>query len=610
MMASCGALNVIPALALVGRFPLPRASLNACALALGWMAVTTLEMLGAGGLGWLRPWPLAGLSLVVAVIVAALGRPLLRQGMGCLACSWRAMRHGAKAAPAAACLLAAVATVVLTRQLVHIWFLPPYVYDALVYHLPRVADWVREGRLVMPNTPVLRCWWPANFELLQAWVAVFFHHDALVELPGLVPYAAAMGGVFALSRAASLTRRQAAGLALACALTPAILMQAVSCKNDLAVTAVYVWLLAVWIEADRDAGPDPSRLFWSVVAVAWGVGVKPYLVPMVAGLLPLFGWILWQRHRAALPIMGAGSRSDRRWLLMAAVAVAPLAGFWYARNVLLFGNPLYPVAATIGPWHLPGMKGLYQQGSFSLHSLASTTRALVGNKLWDAGQPFNPELGNMAGWGWFVVVCGIPLSALALRDAWFRRLALTFGLSFALLFGSVNPDPWNMRFALWAPVLFVVGVGIALREMVNPDIRRAFIWLAALMCLLNVVGTLNNGYYRHEEWRAQRRRPLEERSPMTGWDVQMARLPIDAVVAYRMGDNDPLYLLYGPSLRRRPVFLPTIRDGDDLRSQMMAAGAKWLFLLTPTEEEGAAIADLVRRGLLRKVSDGLYRQDG
>ncbi|MCX5840405.1 MAG: hypothetical protein NTY16_02900, partial [Deltaproteobacteria bacterium] len=28
------------------------------------------------------------------------------------------------------------------RMFVHVWFLPPYVWDTLTYHLPKVADWI------------------------------------------------------------------------------------------------------------------------------------------------------------------------------------------------------------------------------------------------------------------------------------------------------------------------------------------------------------------------------------------------------------------------------------------------------------------------------------
>lgn len=607
-MCACGVLGLIPVLAAVGRFPLPGRSLNACVLVIGWMALITLEMLVAGAVGWLRPWPLAGMSVLVAVPAVVWGRAWLQTGIDGSRRAGQALCQSVTQAPIVAGLLGAASLVLLARQLFHVWFLPPYVYDVLVYHLPRVADWVREGRLVMVGTPVLRTWWPANFELLQTWVAVFFHHDAVIELPGLVAYAALAAGVFALLRAALLSRRWAAWLTLACAMTPAIAMQAVSCKNDLAVAAVYIALVAVWMDADREVESDPARWFWSMIAFAWGMGVKPYLAVISVGLLPWLVWLAWKRHRAGLPVARfSGARSDRRWLWIAGVAAAPLALFWYVRNIAYFGNPLYPaMALRIGSWEMPGTEGLYKQGSFSLSALATTVRDLVARKLWDEGQPFNPELGNMAGWGWFVLGCAVPLSVLALREAWFRRLALMFGLSFLLLFSWVNADPWNMRFAIWVPVLFVVGYGVGLRQLSNGDIRRAFVWLAPGLCLLNMIGTLNNGYYRSDEWRGQLDRRLAEREAFSKWGREMARLPVDAVVAYRMGDNDPLYLLHGAAMSRRPVYLSRIHDAADLQRQMSAAKAEWLFLPSPAAREENAVEDLMQRGVLRKMGNGLY----
>jgi hypothetical protein len=611
LMALSGFLNLIPVLAAMGRFPLPRIALNLCSCVLGWMALITLEMLVLGMLGWLRPWAIVGVSIALACITIGFSGGSFVTGLGVLKCAWKAIRHGAKASPVLAFLLVICAGLLLIRELIHIWFLPPYVYDVLVYHLPRVADWVREGQFVMVSSPILRVWWPANFELLQTWVAVFFHHDALIELPGLAAYALSIAGVFALFRIGRLGQIKATWLTLAYAVTPCIVMQAVSCKNDLAVAAVFIFVMVLWLEADCNVESDPARIFWSIIALAWGLGVKPYLLVISVGFVPLFILIAYRRYRSNMAIFHlVRSRNEMFWLSSAVLAAILLGGFWYFRNIAYWGNPLYPVAMKIGHWRLPGVEGVYQQGALSMHSLTQTLRELAESKIWDKGQPFNPELGNLAGWGWFIVVVGIPLSLLAIfRDLWFRKVAVVFSISFLFLYSSVNSDPWNMRFALWVPVLFTLGCGVGLRCMHNRDIRRAFVLLAVAMSLLNYVGTINNGYYRRDEWRAQISRSLAERSPFTGWDEQLARLPADAVVAYRMGDNDPLYLLHGPFMRRRPVYLPSIEGSNDLFRQMKNAGAEWLFILTPHSTEDAAIKDLIRMGVLCEIWPGLYRRN-
>lgn len=604
MLALCGALNLAPAGVLVFRFPLPRRSLNLCALMMGWIAWTSLETLLAGLAGHLTPRSILVVSALMAGAAMGSHSGELRPGLAWVARAWGDVRRGVKASPWLIALWACVAAFIALRQWVHMWFLPPYVYDVLVYHLPRVADWVREGRIFMAETPVLRGWWPANFELLQAWVAIFFHHDALIELPGLLAYLLFTTGVFSLLREAHLSRMQSAWLSLAGALTPAVFMQAVSCKNDLAVAAVFIMLLAVWTNDVLEVEADAARLFWTLIALGWGVGVKPYLMQIAASLLLLLIWNGRQRRRIGVPLLGPIlSKGRRGWLMIACAAAGVLGGYWYFRNWACKGNPLYPVAIDIGPWKLPG-SSLYQQGAFSWSSLVQTTHALFGQKIWDS-KPYGPELGNMAGWGWFILVAGVPLSILAVcRDAGFRRLSIMFACSFILLYSTVNSDPWNMRFAIWLPVLFTIGAGVGLRQMANRDMARAFMCVAVGMCALNAIGSLNNGSYSRLEWRLQINRILKDRKPFTLWDNQLTHLPADAVVAYRLGDNDPLYLLHDSSMRRKPVYLETFHDGSGLKRLMSNAGSQWLFLASPTPEEESAVLCLKQEQWLHEVWGG------
>jgi hypothetical protein len=86
------------------------------------------------------------------------------------------------------------------RALAHAWLLPPYVWDTLVYHLPRLAEWVQHHGLFVVDTSIDRLYWPANFELFQCWFVIFFHHDFIVELAGVFPYALAVLSVYSISR--------------------------------------------------------------------------------------------------------------------------------------------------------------------------------------------------------------------------------------------------------------------------------------------------------------------------------------------------------------------------------------------------------------------------
>ena len=79
-------------------------------------------------------------------------------------------------------VLCFLAFIQIARILFHIWYVPPYVWDTMVYHLVNVAEWVQKGRIHHVINPVGRLYWPATFEVLEAWFAVFLHHDLLVKV--------------------------------------------------------------------------------------------------------------------------------------------------------------------------------------------------------------------------------------------------------------------------------------------------------------------------------------------------------------------------------------------------------------------------------------------
>ena len=104
-------------------------------------------------------------------------------------------------------LFAVAGLAVAVRIAVHVWYLPPYVWDTLSYHLPKVAEWVQNHRLVTFETAVDRTFWPANFELFETWFVLFFHHDFLVDLAAVPFYLLGCASVYAIARLVGLDRR-------------------------------------------------------------------------------------------------------------------------------------------------------------------------------------------------------------------------------------------------------------------------------------------------------------------------------------------------------------------------------------------------------------------
>ena len=149
-------------------------------------------------------------------------------------------------------LLCLLAFLQLARIFFHIWFVPPYVWDTVVYHLVNVAEWVQKGRIHHVITPVGRVHWPANFEVLESWFVVFLHNDLLVKVAPFLAYLAAGASAYAVARVLNLNRIISASVAIFYLFTPSLAIQATACKNDVAVAAVYLLMIAILLDLMRN----------------------------------------------------------------------------------------------------------------------------------------------------------------------------------------------------------------------------------------------------------------------------------------------------------------------------------------------------------------------
>src|SRR5262249_3997966 len=104
----------------------------------------------------------------------------------------------------------------------------------LQYHLPKIAESIQAGRFVWGINHDPRIWFSAGFDLIQTWWVVFLRHDVLIELGGVQMALLASLAVVALAEPLG-ARPGFAGIVYL--FIPAVLLQATSCGNDLAVAA-------------------------------------------------------------------------------------------------------------------------------------------------------------------------------------------------------------------------------------------------------------------------------------------------------------------------------------------------------------------------------------
>lgn len=291
-------------------------------------------------------------AAAIGAIAAMVGVPLLRPPLGPLltsipalvvvagaaAAGWRPSLHVPTPSRRLISLAIAFAGALLLISAGLSMRQPPTGFDALAYHGPLAVYLWRDGDLV---TFLHRS--PEGFALAQPASAELWFGllrlaggEGLANL-GQLPFALlAAAAVYALARRTG-ARRSLSGFAAAgFLLAPLVVAQAGMQLNDVVAASLVLCAGALACAADREWTPARGLLIGCALGLA--VTTKLAVLPG-AGAVAIFA--------AARLVRGsttpAAIRGGGALLLAAAVAVAP----WWTRNVVLYGNPLYPAAIPL-----------------------------------------------------------------------------------------------------------------------------------------------------------------------------------------------------------------------------------------------------------------------
>ena len=416
------------------------------------------------------------------------------------------------------------AALIAARLLLQVWFFAPYSGDALSYHLPKVAEWVRAGAFTREVGVDPRATFPAGFELLEIWWTVFLHHDVLIEMAGVELLLLACASAYALAREFGWSSSCAMGAALATGAVPGLHLQATSCLND-GATAGWIAATAALIAARVHPGVI-------LMAVGLGTGTKPIFAFALPGLI-LFAFL--SRRDPASPPPGK-----------AAVGIVAGAGllvgaFWYLRNLILFGNPIHPMGST-GMATVTGLP--LQRFGPGATSLVENLRSLVDVRITDHAAPLSASHFAVAGWGALVVAIGVPaVIYIARTEERLLRLTLSFLVSMFCVWSLVLFDPFSARFVLFVPLVPCLAAARLVER------HRFALPLAALALGLQF-------------WRtflpAEIDRPTAARLARSSWKERHASpVPVDdpPTIGYLSDFSGTPYWLYGPGYARRVVYL-------------------------------------------------------
>jgi hypothetical protein len=382
------------------------------------------------------------------------------------------------------------------------WLLPVGAYDALGYRLPAVAQWLDAGAVVwVQGDDPLRNGYPLGLEVIEAAVFRALAAATAVDCVATLFVLAGAASLAGFARRLGLLRPAAALAAGLFLLVPMHLLNAPSGYADAAFAGVLVAFLvgvARWTEAAHTGSADHSARSADSsaasaddssdvgvelgVAAALVIALKPHGFAFVAVGLGL-GLLLRAQQ--------TGLRAAARELGVTALFAAP--GLFFAlRNVVVTGNPLYPLEVRIGSHVLlrgeGSLDGILTPDFNVPPELAALSSLLRPWWVWlQAHGPAENFDDRLAGFGYAFLLVGLPALGWALartlrRPAALRGLAVLGGLTFACWL--LQPMAFWPRFTSWLWGAAALSIALLLTTLIEQGRERSAVAIAVATLLL------------------------------------------------------------------------------------------------------------------------------
>lgn len=221
---------------------------------------------------------------------------------------------------------------------------PPPPTDAFLDHLAFPADWLQAGRISLVQTlspDQATTYYPANAELVYLWLMLPFHDDLITGLlEPLSLFLCWLASCRFLTRL-GVSRNLSMALSAVAACVPGVVIMTLHSGVDL-FFCFSVVACAAFLAPDASGRRTSAELAIAGLSAGLAVGTKYVGIVSVIFLLPLI--FSTGRHDSL-------SRHFKNFLLFSLFAIIS-GSFWYLRNIILTGSPLYPMGLQIGGTNL------------------------------------------------------------------------------------------------------------------------------------------------------------------------------------------------------------------------------------------------------------------
>lgn len=292
-------------------------------------------------IGFLLPWALVGAVLVICCATSlALRHCRLPIGGVCEAVAGAkgaalevASREGARVDRAWLLVWASVFAFWIGHNVVDGLLMFPTDWDDLMYHLPLVTSYIQSGSIYAPDAP--RWSDPGNNELIALWLVGPFSGDFLYPLTNIFSAVLLAWAAREVCRLAGASIALGNLGALVIVSNYVVLKQLTILGNDVAVAAAFIAALAYALRYSCSGrGAD---LALGVVCLGLLSGVKFYALGYAAVIAAV---------SAPVCVARLSWRGNFQLFVLGSLGVTLFGGYWYLRNWVVGGSPLYPLGRT------------------------------------------------------------------------------------------------------------------------------------------------------------------------------------------------------------------------------------------------------------------------
>lgn len=236
------------------------------------------------------------------------------------------------------CLAVALAALRASRLLVS----PALGWDALVYHLPKAAQWVQHGRPFIQrlnDIPGLYQYYAWGAEIVWSWALLPFHDESLLAWMSLAVWAGFVLAVYACSRELGASWRGAAFAAGASGVIPCVLNWMNAAYSDILPASLSVAALGLFAAMVRQK--RPMVILPLAMSVGAAVSARHPQAPFAAIVMLLgVGYVVMR-----------ATRWETRTSLAIGAALVFVLPFIAERGLTwaATGSPTYPFAVHLGP---------------------------------------------------------------------------------------------------------------------------------------------------------------------------------------------------------------------------------------------------------------------